>query len=70
MAEDCGGTITSSGCCSCEVEKCAGCGTRFHYDADELRYCSAVGKVCRECDNYRCNDECCMPPECFDRRDR
>lgn len=70
---DCGGTVNWQGVCTCEREQCAACGATYHTDADALRYCCAWGKICADnpgdC-NYVCNDECCMPPECFDRRDR
>jgi hypothetical protein len=70
---DCGGTVMASGNCSCEVEHCAACGATYHTDAGALRYCSAWGQICA--DNPDCRvvcdtGECCMPPECFDNRDR
>lgn len=69
---DCGGTVMASGNCSCETERCEACGATYHSDADALRYCSDWGQICSDNDlcRYRCDDECCMPPECFDQRDR
>jgi len=68
--QDCGGTVNWQGVCSCELVSCEACGATYHTDAGQLRYCSGYGQICADSCGFICNDECCMPPECFDNRDR
>lgn len=68
---DCGGTVNWQGVCSCEREKCDACGTTYHTDADQLRYCSAWGQICADNSDcqYRCDSDCCGGGSRYDTRE-
>lgn len=58
---DCGGTVMASGNCFCERVACEACGTSYHADADQLRYCGDWGQICADNPDcrYACSGDCC-----------